>query len=394
MTLTNPRIIVADPTQSLQHLVRAALELMGRRPRMIETYTANDAIAELRLGAPDLLISAYDMHDTTSGVLLAIDAKRELAALPVIVIASEEDPELDEDTISQSPFQYLKRPFSPETFLRVLRIALDGPEAAPKEIKTEEIIPVPPIEHEKLKGVMFKLMRDVGAMAIVLADRNGKVVDYEGAAGYFDRDSLAATLGPGFGDTIKLLPVVGEQPMVLKHYDGKRGTLFGLSVGLHYFLMLIFDGTAPASALGAVKRYGTSAVNEMLAQIGPIAFDPNPVLQAVTPALPPHKEEPHKKRKTRTQEVAAVRSAPPPPPPTPARVEKHERPEKNEPSKKQSTAPANFDPKLLDSLDSIDLSQADSLFDPANLAETGSSGSDDKISFDDAMLQGIIGNME
>jgi CheY-like chemotaxis protein len=380
----NPRVIVADARNSLHYLVRAALELMDRRPRLIETYNGDDAMQELKIGVPDLLITAHTLVDTTNGPILALMAKREIAALPIIVIGEETDPEIDAETLAQSPYQYLRRPFSPEAFLRAIRIALDGPEALPKEATAEEIIPVPPIDHDKLKPIMFRLMRDVGAMAAIMADRNGKVVTYEGAAGYIDRDLLAATLGPGFGNTMKLLDALGEQPRVLKYYDGDRSTLFGLSVGLHHFLMLVFANNAPAAVLGNVKRYGTAAVTEMLAVIGDVAYERKPVVTH-------HKHADSKSRKTRTQEMAPVApaAAAPAAAVAPAGAVPKAAP-------KPAAKPiANFDPSLFDTLEKIDLSQADSLFSDEKIAASAASLlTDNRITFDDALTQGILGQTE
>lgn len=396
MAPTNPRIIVVDSSLSLHQVVRAAMELMGRRPRMIETATGEDALAELRISAADLLITAHTLLGTVAGPDLAIAAKRELAGMPVILVANEGDPELDEEILGQGLFQYLRRPFAAEAFLRAVRVAIDGPEAAPKEAPAEEIVPVPPIDESKISDVMYRLMRDVGAMAIVLADRNGKVLSYSGAAGYVDRDALAAALAPGFSNTLKILPLIGDQPRVLKYYDGERGNLFGLALGLHHYLLLIFDGGAPPAALGNVKRYGFNAVNEMLSIIGSVAFEARPSLPPPKPAES-HVTSPKRRTHTQTQEMAAVKAEAD----RAKRADKGEKPErgKAEGSRKTATrtttAPAvqSFDPALLEGLENIDLSQADELFDPDRLA-TVASQNGDRISYDDALMQGIIGNIE
>ena len=54
---------------------------------------------------------------------------------------------------------------------------------------------------------------------------------------------------------------------------------------------------------------------------------------------------------------------------------------------------ANFDPSLLDALDQIDLNKAEALFSPEKLAASAASGSN-KISFEDALMQGIIGDVD
>lgn len=392
MASTNPRIIVVDARNKLHHLVRAALELMGRRPRLIETYTSDDALEELKISSPDLLITAQSLSDNTNGPVLAILAKRELAALPIMVIGEEDDQPLDADTLAQSPFQYLHRPFAPESFIRELRVALDGPEAAPRDTVVEDLVPVPAINAEPLKPIMFRLMRDVGAMTIILADRNGKVIAYEGAAGYFDRDLLAAALGPAFGALIRLTSTIGEQPRVLKHFEGERANIFGLALGLHYFVMLVFNGKIPAGALGNVKRFGGSAINDMLVTMGDEAFNPHPVIQAA-----PSKYSPNK-RKTKTQDMLPVRT--PAPAALPSVAAPASRPASKPASRAEAPAPAKpsapggFDASLLDGLDKIDTAQADALFNLETMLKNGTSMPGNRISFDDAIEQGIIDNID
>src|SRR5437868_6005196 len=104
MPPTNPRIIVVDDNKGIYNIVRASLELLGRKPRLVETQTSDDALMELRMGTPDLLVTAQTIGGVSIGPVLALTAKRELAALPVIVLGNESDPELDDETLDQSPF--------------------------------------------------------------------------------------------------------------------------------------------------------------------------------------------------------------------------------------------------------------------------------------------------
>ena len=73
-------------------------------------------------------------------------------------------------------------------------------------------------------------------------------------------------------------------------------------------------------------------------------------------------------------------------------------PEKRAPSRTEKPATgqaANFDLSLLDQLDNLDMKEADELFDPDKLAASAASDqTGNKISFDDALLQGIIGNVD
>jgi CheY-like chemotaxis protein len=416
MPPTNPRIIIVDDNQAIYDVVRLALEFMGRRPRLIHVRTADDAAAELQLATHDLLITAATLPGETDGHTLAMYAKRELAALPVVVVANENDPLVDDEILAQQPYDYLRRPFVPEVFLRVLRIALDGPEAVPQEsTPTEMLIPVPQIDVDQIRPLLFRMMRDVNAMAAVMADRNGKVIAYEGAAGYIDRDTLAAILASGFGSTMKMLDTLGEQPRVLKYFEGQRGHLFGLAVGLHHFVILVYDQNPPAAVLGNVKRFGGMVVNEMLGLITPeVAFSrPNPVQMSVQPPAPapaPAKKEMVERvgRSRRGEETPrAVENTAPAEKPTHKAGSKRgtqvmqappPEPEIEERVIIPSSAPnnsASIDPSLFEALDNLDLSAADALFDPNNLNGSGEGGlASSKISFEDALMQGIIGSIE
>ncbi len=132
--------------------------------------------------------------------------------------------------------------------------------------------PVPLIDSDKLRPLCEKMMRESQAMCYILADRNGKILSYGGMAGYFDRDLLAAALGPTFAATAQLAPILGERPRVLKYYDGDKFDVYSLGVGAHHFLSLAFDGTTGNRALGNVARFGRTIVDEMTAVIGTAAY--------------------------------------------------------------------------------------------------------------------------
>jgi len=67
----------------------------------------------------------------------------------------------------------------------------ERPEAQP-EI---DLGPVPPIDINKIHSLVDDLMRDVGAMCVILADRTGRVMIERGATGYIDREKLSVILG-------------------------------------------------------------------------------------------------------------------------------------------------------------------------------------------------------
>ncbi|MBX3083537.1 MAG: hypothetical protein KF716_18030 [Anaerolineae bacterium] len=378
MASRNPRIIVVDSKQELYNIVRSALDLLDRRPRFIHVHSVEDALAELKSSGADLLVITQTLEDAIDGPTLALQAKRELAALPVIVLGEATDPALEDHT-DDSLFVYLRRPFIAEAFIRAMRVALDGPEAAPKDVShDEDLLPVPEIDTSKLSRPLFQLMRDVGAMAVVLSSRAGKVLSHEGAAGYVDRDLIASVLGSSLHGLAKMLPIIGAQPRVMQYYDGDRSDLFALALGLHHVVILIFDGNAPNTALGNVRRFGFTAINEMLGMIGTdIAFSTQPI------AAPAKKDQTGTHRRRKTEEIRHLQPRHDPKPKAAA----------SEPPPPPAEAIANFDPDIFDKLGSIDLSQADDLFNSASTNSNANTNNGSKISFEDAMMQGILGDL-
>jgi DNA-binding response OmpR family regulator len=377
MASRNPRIIVVDNKQELYNIVRSALDLLDRRPRYIHVHSAEDALVELKSSGADLMVTTQTLDEIADGTELALQAKRELAAVPVIVLGEATDPVLEGHT-DDSLFVYLRRPFVPEAFIRAMRVALDGPEAAPKDVaQAEDLMPVPEIDYSGLSRPLFQLMRDVGAMAAVLSSRTGKVLSHEGAAGYIDRDLIASVLGSSMHGLPKMLSIIGDQPRVMQHYDGDRSDIFALALGLHYIVILIYDGNAPNTALGNVRRFGFAAINDMLALIGTdIAFSTHPI------AAPPPKRETGTHRRRKTEELRR-------PPPQPELKPQAVVPEVIAPAE----AIPNFDPSIFDSLGSVDLSQADDLFSGPNAGSGANANNGSKISFEDAMMQGILGDL-
>jgi len=380
MAIPSPRIIIVEENQGIGLLVRASLALLNRRPRLIETPTGDDAWDELQLRAPDLLITAQALNGSLSGPQLALQAKKAVAAMPVIVLGSETDDEPTSQDLASAPFQYLRRPLMPELFIRAIRVALDGPEAVPPESVSPDLMgPVPLVDSDKLRPLCDKMMRESQAMCYILADRNGRILIYGGMAGYFDRDLLAAALAPTFAATAQLAPILGERPRVLKYYDGDKYDVYGLAVGAHHFLSLAFDGTTGNRALGNVARLGRTIVDEMTAVIGTAAYQIQTLAVGLAPAAPlpqaapvapdPLTQPRGRRRNVESELLPAVDPVVMP----------------------QMDPIINFDPRILDSLDSVDLSAAETLFDPILMAGIANSlGSANRISRDDAQAQGII----
>src|SRR5690606_15962781 len=346
--------------------------LLARQVVLVDVPDAAEALEEIDRVQVDLLITAATLPGEISGLELADTVSHMSLATPVIVLATQDDPRPDPDWLRQAPFQYFVRPVA-EPFLRGMRIALDGlpmvhsdeTQAAPQELTDD----VPRVDLKALRALMLPLMRDVGAMGVVLADRLGRVLIDEGATGYLDRERLAGLLGPSFGRMGQVAELVGGRPWAMQYFDGERIDLYALSLGLHYFLCLMFEGSNRA-AMGAVAVYGRRAADRMVEVMGEAAF------AVPEPATP----EPKAQHEAAPAPVApAERAAPvmtddePPLDPLPDDA---------------------FDPDTLFS-QPVDEALADSLFDPETLGELAESFGEDgsgRVDLDAARDLGLIGD--
>jgi len=384
------RIVTADRTPLISGLTRAALDLLERSGTVISVPSGKAALAELKRGEIDLLISAPALADMR-GAELALQAHKANADLPIVILAGTDDPADDQSALAGSLFVYLERPADGEQFVRVIRALLDGeppfPAAAPPQespaaplaaaASVPDLGPVPPVNVGALADSLASLLNDVGAMAVVLVDRAGNILQEMGAVGYLDRDRLSATLAPTFANMVRVGSLVGgARPQAMHFYDGEEFDIFALAVGLHHFICLIFEGSAGSRAFGAVTMFGRRAVNEMLAVIGDAAFTITVVQEGAGAR--------RKSAKRKTQEIHL----------TDIQQAQEEKPALYEPPQPQALEPLPEDADLeavLGSLDKVDLSQAEDLFDPERLARIAAEKmAGERLSYDDAQQLGVL----
>jgi CheY-like chemotaxis protein len=352
----------------------------------VDVPTATDALAELSRGC-NLVVSAFDLDDM-KGFEFALRVKQTSPDTAVIILGDLDDPEeLDEQTAADSPFVYLSRPVDAHKFLRVLQGGLDSPAAMmvalnppPAQMAAEvvqDMGPVPPLDAARAQTVVDALLRELSAMAIVIASREGEVLLERGAVGYVNREQLIRTLLPMVSTNLGVKEVVGGNVSSLQFYDGDEYDMFVLSVGLHHLMCIMFDGVIGSRKFGPVNTYGRRAVEDLIVIIGPGAF----FIQ------PPKPREEVKSRQTAKQlkqveqdepivlAPAEIPSAPEPEPEPAVRLDPI----------------SDFD---LDKLFGASVNvAADELFDPDKLEEmTKQSTLQGKtLSWDDAERMGLLG---
>lgn len=275
-----PRVLTVDPTGSISQIIRSAINLTERLVVQVDAPSGEEAIEEVKRGGYNLIVSAWEPDDDMKGWELAAHVRRESGETAIIILADENDPDMDEETQEEGQFLYLQRPLEPHQFIRVLNAALDSKDifeakkvtAGSTAVTTDDMGPVPDINLDSAHGLLNSLLTDLGAMAIILMNRAGEVLQEHGAVGYLDRDQLATALMPVGTSNYQVSEIVGGQSSGLQFYDGDEHDIFVLTAGLHYFVCIIFDGENGSRQLGMVNRYGRRAAEDIVALLGPSAW--------------------------------------------------------------------------------------------------------------------------
>lgn len=383
--VASPRIVTVDPTGTIARIVRSATDLLGRSVILVDMTSGKEALDEVRSRPCKLLLTNVVLNDDIRGYQLAIQVRQISPDTHVIILADANDPELDPADMAGSPFVYLHRPVDIQQFLRVFIAGLDGgdvfaameePKIASKgSFNLPSLGPVPHLDTEAARTIVDALLTDVGAMAIVLASRAGEVLLERGAVGYIDREKLASTLVPAVTTTYDMGDLVGGRTSTLHFYDGEEYDVFVLSIGLHHFLCLVFDGTAGNRQFGAVNRFGRRAAEDLTQLLGAAAF-------LIERPAPPVLEPSAAKSAAQVEETfqpleRAVEFAAPPSEPEPLQLEPI----------------PELDLSIFDQLGKLDSSAVDDLFDPEKLAELAANANQRKggpLSREQAELLGIL----
>lgn len=385
-----PRIITVDPTGNVARIVRAAIDLSEYLCRQIDVPTGEEALEEIQLTSSSLLIAALNLEDMRA-FDLAEQARGIREDVAIIILADEDDPEMDIDTQHEYQFVYLQRPLDIQQFSRVMFAGMKGEDIfnalytqPGNNSGVEDMGPVPSLNVHKAQEIIDRLVSDLLAMSIILIDRAGNILLERGpSSNYIDRGALTNALMPSMRANIDMRDIVGGDATTLHFYDGDHRDVYTLSVGMHHMLCIAFDGEKGQREFGAVNRYGRKAAMDLIALLGAEAF-------FVRRDMPEETEEtPLRRRATITTPVVEEEEAPL------ARAEGFEVESSGgdlEKIEMEAIPDEAFDPSFLDQLDELDTSQADELFDIDNVGEVVANlKSQHTISETDAIQLGILG---
>jgi CheY-like chemotaxis protein len=370
------RILIVDDQREVSRVLRTSLELLDRGYAIVDVPSGEEAILES--GTFDLVVADYRLPGM-SGLDLIERMKKKNDELKSIVISGYDLTKVAEKVEELDVFTTFKKPIESSDFADAVEEALHGPKAAATrpDMLVDKIGPIPVIDEGLVRLVLSAMRSDLGANAVMLVDRKGRVVQQHGTVGEDLRfGELVVLLAGNFTTTSEISTYLGEDPPAALHfYDGGNYDIYSLALGLHYFVAIIFPAGSERQ-MGAVVRFGTRAATELLSMVGG------------EEAMPKKRDE----KPEEEPEPEAKEEAEEPEPEPETEIEEEPDKEEDEEEPVEVTAPDSIDLDALEAaLETAADDDADSFWDEAEAeVEATAASSSQAISLDEAIELGLI----
>ena len=427
------RVLIVDDQRIIVRLVQALLDSLELQFVIVDAVTGEDALQEF-LRAPFALVVTRMRLPGMHGLELAEEILKASPNTAVAVVEGDASEVLYQRAVAAGVAAYLPAPLDTAELAKLIRLLYGFEEAVEEEETVEEepeeeveppdpLGPVPEVEIEPLAARISTLFTDVGALVVLLADRRGNVLAKTGSIKVKDEETFLQELGHTFSRVEHFMPFLGgKNRNGLYFYEGSKYDLYGLNVGVHFYLATVFEGGRGSSKMGSMVRYGRRCVDDLMKKIGKVANKveaPPPVEPAkkkeenapaeaapktgglikVTPLS--QRPEPAVER-VRATPIVVERpqpaAAPAPPPPAPAAPKTPARPKKAAPASAPAAIGGLDDlAALLDQ--GLGRTDADAFWEQVVDSDSGDlGGAGESISFEEArelgLLPGDLSNVE
>jgi len=285
------QILIVDDDRELSRMLRATIELFDRTFKIVEVPSAEEAMLESRRNAFDLVIA--DIRLPGMDGLEMMRRIRKIHPETQAIIITGASPATEAEAKNLNVVAYFSKPLNTNDFIAAVQRALGiESRSAPN---AQAVLAYSPSLGDRLSA----LRRDLGCLAVYLADLDAHIVARAGDVSAFDIEAMVRTIEVTFSASLKICGMLGGLvPQNLHFFDGDEYDIYVLNVGQVYMLVMLFSGDIGARQMGQVARYGRLAADDMLnvladtialetarSQTQPAMGAP-PTIEIVSPELP------------------------------------------------------------------------------------------------------------
>lgn len=269
MTDNEIQILIVDDQREEARFMKTSLELLEQGFYITDVLSGEEALLELSRSF-DLVVSKYRLPGMTGLDLIKRVKKRLPEAKTLLTVDSDPD-EIREAANGLGVYSILEKPLEASDFTKAVQHALFGEkeEDIPVSEVESEFGVIPDVDAEAIGKILAPHMLGLGAMAIAFVNRKGEVL-WRG--GQFDDrlrfSELVVFLARNLTNSGTIADYIGQVPSIgLHYYDGTLYDIFSISVGVHFFVALVYTGDSQ-SALGSVMRFRARVIRDVIDYIG------------------------------------------------------------------------------------------------------------------------------
>ncbi|MBN1888009.1 MAG: response regulator [Thermoflexales bacterium] len=275
MSEETPNILVVDDTEAICSALRDLLTMNGYAVRTAPS--GERALQIMENAEMDLIITDLKMGGM-SGLDLLKHVKQIKPSLPVVILTGFGDMDSVIAAMRAGVADYLKKPFSVNEVLEVVRRELRKASfvvpavmhVTPSELapdtgeKPPRLYLFSPGDLARIERLLSELRAQVTAESVLLLEEAGYVISAKGTFNHAELPTLTALITGGRSTTAKLARMLGEeQPFALNYLEGQSLSVYTAGLGKGLFLVLMVPKYVKQGAVWLYARKVTGEIESM-----------------------------------------------------------------------------------------------------------------------------------
>ncbi|MCC6904778.1 MAG: response regulator [Anaerolineae bacterium] len=273
-------ILIVDNQREEARFLKTTLELLEHGFTIVDVPSGEEAMLEF-IKPLDLIVTRNTLPGM-SGLDLIRRAHRRHPTVKSILTVERITDDLRQQASEAGVTSLIEKPYDAHDVSSAVQQALFGerpgqasPAAQPSS--DGEFGPIPPVDAAEVGRMLGPQMFALGARGVAFVNRKGEVL-WRG--GQFDDrvrfNELVVFLARNLTNSGTIASYIGQIPSTtMQYYDGFNYDLFSISVGVHFFVALVFDGDSQ-NMLGAVMNFRRKVIRDVIDYIGVDAVLGNP----------------------------------------------------------------------------------------------------------------------
>lgn len=119
---------------------------------------------------------------------------------------------------------------------------------------------------DRIDSILAKMMAKCGAHTVLLIDKSGQIISFQGSMDEGKVASLAALTAANYGATTAIARLFGEEEFSLLFHKGKKENLHFANVGQEYLMITVFDYGTHLGLVRLEVRKGLKEMEAMFAE--------------------------------------------------------------------------------------------------------------------------------